>query len=66
MNPLAEALAPVFIAGFALQQLIELLDPILERIIHGQKAWILSAFAFVASDHGRHEVVERPAQDHQL
>jgi len=49
MNPLAEALAPVFIAGFALQQLIELLDPILERIIHSQKAWILSAFAFVVS-----------------
>jgi hypothetical protein len=30
MEELIQALAPVFVASFALQQLIELLDPILD------------------------------------
>jgi hypothetical protein len=47
MSPLVESLAPVFIAGFALQQLIELLDPVLERGLKTYKAWILSAVSFV-------------------
>ena len=47
MNPLVESLGPVFIAGFALQQLLELLDPVLERMLKSQKAWILSALAFL-------------------
>jgi hypothetical protein len=46
MNPLAESLAPVFIAGFALQQLLELLDPVLERLLKPHKAWLMSALAF--------------------
>jgi len=47
MNPLIESLGPVFIVSFALQQLIELLDPILERVIKPHKEWILSAVALV-------------------
>ena len=47
MRPLVESLGPVFIAGFALQQLIDLLDPILDRFLKAQKAWILSAASFI-------------------
>lgn len=47
MNPWAEALGPVFIAGFALQQLIELLDPFLDRFLKLQKGWVLSVISFV-------------------
>jgi hypothetical protein len=47
MNPLVESLGPVFIAGFALQQLLELLDPVLERVLKPQKAWLLSALALL-------------------
>lgn len=47
MNPLVEAFGPVFIAGFALQQLIDLLDPILDRFLKTQKAWLLSMISFV-------------------
>ncbi|MFN2273275.1 MAG: hypothetical protein ACK2TX_00360 [Anaerolineales bacterium] len=46
MNPLVESLGPVFIAGFALQQLLELLDPLLERWLKPHKAWLMSALAF--------------------
>lgn len=47
MNPLVESLGPIFIVSFALQQLIELLDPILDKVIKPQKEWILSAVALV-------------------
>ncbi len=47
METLVKALGPVFVASFALQQLLELLDPALERLISEHKAWILSATAFV-------------------
>ncbi len=47
MNQLIEALAPVFVASFALQQLLELLDPILETVIKKHKKWILSVVSLV-------------------
>ena len=47
MDPLVESLGPVFIVSFALQQLIELLDPILDKVIKPQKEWILSAVSFI-------------------
>jgi hypothetical protein len=42
MKGLIEVLGPAFVASFALQQLIELLDPILEIVIRAHKKWILS------------------------
>jgi len=45
MSPLVESLGPVFIAGFALQQLLELLDPILDRLLKPHKNWLMSAIA---------------------
>jgi hypothetical protein len=48
MNQLIDALAPVLIASFAIQQLIELLDPILDAVIKLHKKWILSVVAFIA------------------
>jgi hypothetical protein len=47
MSPIIESLGLVFIAGFALQQLIELLDPVLERWLKADKAWVLSAVSFL-------------------
>ncbi len=47
MNQLVEALVPALVASFALQQLIELLDPVLEAIIKPHKKWILSLVALV-------------------
>ena len=47
MDEFIQSLAPVFVASFALQQLIELLDPILDQFIKQHKKWILSATAFV-------------------
>ena len=47
METLVKALGPVFVASFALQQLLELLDPALELLISKHKAWILSATALV-------------------
>jgi hypothetical protein len=47
MNPLVESLAPVVITGFALQQLLVLLDPILEKWLKPNKEWILSLLAFL-------------------
>jgi hypothetical protein len=47
MSPIVESLGPVFIAGFALQQLIELLDPVLERWLKTDKPWVLSAVSFL-------------------
>lgn len=43
MNDFVRVFGPVFLASFALQQLIELLEPLLEMIIKKQKKWILSA-----------------------
>lgn len=47
MDELIQALAPVFAASFALQQLIELLDPILDQLIKQHKKWILSVTTLV-------------------
>jgi hypothetical protein len=49
MKELIEALAPAFVASFALQQLIELLDPILDKFLQPHKKWILSAVSFVVA-----------------
>jgi hypothetical protein len=49
MDEVAVALAPVFVASFALQQLLELLDPVLDAVIKRHKKWILSAVAFVVA-----------------
>ncbi|NIS80929.1 MAG: hypothetical protein GTO14_12125 [Anaerolineales bacterium] len=49
MNDLATALAPAFVAGFALQQLIELLDPVLDQFLKPHKKWILSVVTIVLS-----------------
>jgi hypothetical protein len=47
MNRLVDSLAPVLIASFALQQLIELLEPILDMFIKAHKKWILSVVTLV-------------------
>ena len=49
MNLLVEALAPAFVVSLALQQLMELLDPVLEHWLKPHKAWLMSAIAFGAS-----------------
>lgn len=43
MDDLMLALGPVVACGVALQQLLELLDPVLETAARRHKAWILSA-----------------------
>jgi hypothetical protein len=45
MNPWAESLGPVVISSFALQQLLELIDPILARFIKTNKATVLNLLA---------------------
>jgi hypothetical protein len=47
MDSLIEALAPAFVASFALQQLIELLDPILDKVLKPHKKWILSVVSLI-------------------
>ena len=47
MDTLIEALGPIFIASFALQQLIELLDPLLNMFLKSFKELILSIVALV-------------------
>lgn len=47
MNSLVESLGPIFIVSFAVQQLIELFDPILDKVIKPHKEWILSAVTLV-------------------
>jgi hypothetical protein len=49
MDDIAAVLAPVFVASFALQQLLELLDPVLDTLIKKHKKWILSAIAFAVA-----------------
>lgn len=46
MDSLLKAVGPVFVASFALQQLLELLDPVLDAIIQNHKKWILSVISF--------------------
>jgi hypothetical protein len=46
MSPWAESLGPVVITGFALQQLLELIDPLLERYFKANKALIHNLIAF--------------------
>jgi len=51
MDMLIISLGPAFIASFAIQQLLELLDPVLEFVTKPNKKWILSLvsllFAFL-------------------
>jgi hypothetical protein len=47
MDTLVEALGPIFVASFALQQLIELLDPLLNTFIKSYKELILIIVALV-------------------
>jgi hypothetical protein len=49
MGEVAAVLAPVFVVSFALQQLIELLDPVLDKLIKRHKKWILSVVALVVA-----------------
>jgi hypothetical protein len=49
MNPWPESLGPVVISSFALQQLLELIDPILERFIKTNKAMVHSWLAFLVA-----------------
>ena len=49
MNPWAESLGPVVITGFALQQLLELIDPFLDRLIKQHKGWLTSLIAFTVA-----------------
>ncbi|MBN1267569.1 MAG: hypothetical protein JXA25_18895 [Anaerolineales bacterium] len=47
MNELVDALAPAMVVSVALQQLIELVDPVLDKFLQPHKKWILSAVAVV-------------------
>lgn len=47
MNELVDALAPALVVSVALQQLIELTDPVLDKFLKAHKKWILSAAAVV-------------------
>jgi len=49
MDDFARAIGPIFIASFALQQLIELLDPILDAAFGDRKKWILSVVSLAAA-----------------
>lgn len=48
MDDLIRTLAPAAIASVALQQLLELLDPVLETFVKAHKKWILSAISLLA------------------
>lgn len=48
MDDFTRSIGAAFVAAFALQQLIELLDPILDSLIRQQKKWILSALSLLA------------------
>lgn len=49
INELVDTLAPAMVVSVALQHLIELLDPVLEKFIKVHKKWILSAVSLVIS-----------------
>jgi hypothetical protein len=46
VNPLVESLGPVFIAGFALQQLLELASPLFDKWGQSSGAWVAKVFVF--------------------
>jgi hypothetical protein len=45
MDRLLEVLTPILVVSFALQQFLELLDPVLEVVARAHKKWILSAIS---------------------
>jgi len=45
METLAKVLGPGLVAAMAIQQLLELADPVLEKWVQPHKKWILSAIA---------------------
>lgn len=47
MDALAIALGPVFVAGFALQQLLELLDPYLDPLLGARKRQVYAGIAIL-------------------
>lgn len=47
MDALAMALGPVFVAGFGLQQLLELLDPWLDPLLGGRKRQVYAGIALL-------------------
>jgi H+/gluconate symporter-like permease len=47
MDHLVEVLTPILVVSFALQQLLELLDPVLDAVIKKHKKWILSVISLV-------------------
>jgi hypothetical protein len=48
MDDFMRSIGAAFVAAFALQQLIELIDPILDSLIRRQKKWILSVISLAA------------------
>jgi hypothetical protein len=46
MDTLVTALGPAFAAGFALQQLLEILDPLIEKIARDWKKMLLALVSF--------------------
>jgi hypothetical protein len=48
MDDFMRSIGAAFVAAFALQQLIELLDPILDSVVRRQKKWVLSAISLLA------------------
>ena len=49
MDKMFAVLTPAFVASFALQQLLELLDPVLDKVAKPNKKWILSAVALAVA-----------------
>jgi hypothetical protein len=47
METLIAALGPAFAAGFAVQRLLELLDPILDRVVKENKKIVLGVISFI-------------------
>ena len=47
LEKLVVALGPAFAAGFAVQQLLEILDPVLDKIISDNKKLVLSIVSLV-------------------
>ena len=47
MDEIAVLLAPAVVVGVAVQQFLELLDPVLDSLIHQHKKWALSVVALL-------------------
>ena len=47
MDKLVVALGPAFVAGFAVQQMLEILDPIVERFFKGNKKLLLGSVSLI-------------------